>query len=702
MNKRYLWVASALLVLAGCAKSFEPAVEPEPATNTKAKDPWVLQDLSSQMKQGPAEKHVLQADFAGTRSTVAMNEAGTSASSVWSAGDSFDMYALDASTQDLYYSTFTTVNGGADAHFTTDSGIPESLPKPYDVLYPGIEKYGFAGEELVYGLTLPTEQPAVPGGIADGLALSYTTAENLTDAVHFKSLVSIVRFKMRGSLVSKVKKVSIKGTSPLAGDAIGWPDGEGSLEVMQDIGFSGDIHSRTVTLAGDFVAGQDYFIVLFPGTQSSFQMIFSDGEGHSTSKKASEFTFPCGGILDFGTVDIGDEFTDETGDTTPILYNQASADVPKPVTIAVIPEGFMASELDTYEMLAKSAMDALMATEPFNHYREYFNIWILKAASNESGASITDGNGNVTTRRDTYFGAGWGAGDNDYGDMSADEDVIFDFVSENCPDVKQNIHPINEVPILMIINDSRYGGICQSWSDGTGYCMAPVSYDGGTLMWGYPETEAVSATASASYSNMRQVTDEELEELGINIGDWRNTVVHEFGGHCFSRLGDEYWYESWSRKVNSISEHRWPVPYSLNISASATDPGWKADLLDDDLNALSSLTEKDSRYGRIGVFQGAAVSMFNRWRSERVSCMIDNRFYFSTWQRMIIVKRIMTLCGGTFDTESFWAKDDPTDPVRDRTSGSTYGRKNMSLIRTVPTLPPPVLHENSVEIGGAE
>ena len=190
--------------------------------------------------------------------------------------------------------------------------------------------------------------------------------------------------------------------------------------------------------------------------------------------------------------------------------------------------------------------------------------------------------------------------------------------------------------------------------------------------------------------------------MGINIGDWRNTVVHEFGGHCFSRLGDEYWYESWERKVSYISEQYWEVPYSLNISATYDNPGWKSDLLDNNLNALSSLTAKDSRYGRIGVFQGADVSMFNRWRSERISCMIDNRFYFSTWQRMIIVKRIMTLCGGTFDTESFWAKDDPTDPVRDRTSGSTYGRKNMSLIRTVPTLPPPVLHENCVEIGGAE
>ena len=84
MNKRYLWVASALLVLAGCAKSVDPVVEPKPAA--KANDPWTLQDLSSQMKKGPAGEHSLQADFAGTRSSVAMNEAGTSAASVWSAG----------------------------------------------------------------------------------------------------------------------------------------------------------------------------------------------------------------------------------------------------------------------------------------------------------------------------------------------------------------------------------------------------------------------------------------------------------------------------------------------------------------------------------------------------------------------------------------------------------------------------------------
>ena len=686
MNR--LWLAAALLALAGCAKSYEPVVEPEALT--KADDPWVIKDLSSQMRKGAAESHAILADFGATRSTVVVNEAETAATPVWSANDTFEMYGYDAEEDALYYSPFTTVNGGASASFSAEYGLPDSAP--YDVFYPGADKYGFAGETLVYGVNLPVEQPALPGRIADGLAMSYASAPNMDDPVHFQSLVSIVRFKMRGSLVSKVKKVSIKATSPVAGDAIAVPDGEGFVEVMQDIGFSSDVHSRTVTLAGDFVAGQDYYIVLMPGTQAGFQMIFADGEGHSTTKTASEFTFPRGGMSDFGTIDLGSEFTDVPDDNAPVLYMAASAGAPKPVTIAVIPEGFTADELDTYEMLAKSGIDALMATEPFNHYREYFNVWILKVASNESGASITNGRGRITTKRDSYFGAKWG--ENSYDDMSANESLIYSFVSENCPDLANGIHNENEVPVLMIINDSRYGGICQSWSNGKGYCMVPISYDGARMAWEYPETEAASATGTGT----RQVTDEDIAEMGQNIGDWRNTLVHEFGGHCLSRLGDEYWYEANSASGSTMSDHSWEVPYSLNISATYNNPGWKSDLLDNNLNVLSSLTAKDSRYGRIGVFQGADVYMFNRWRSERISCMIDNRFYFSTWQRMIIVKRIMTLSGSTFNVNTFWAKDDPTDPVRDRTSNASYGQKSRVPVRTVPMLPSPVLHENYVEI----
>ena len=298
MNR--LWVAAALLVLAGCAKSYDPVVEPEPAT--KADDPWVIKDLSSRMKLGSAEKHSLLADFGATRSTVVLNEAETAATPVWSAGDSFEMYGYNYEEDELYYAPFTTKQGGASASFSTEHGLPDSAP--YDVFYPEVYRYGFMGETLVYGITLPAVQQAVPGGIADGLALSYGSAANMTDPVHFKSMVSMVRFKMKGSLVSRVKSVTIKGTSPVAGDALAIPDGEGFVEVMQDYGFSTDIHSISVTLKGDFVAGQDYFLVLFPGTQP-FKMVFADDEGHSLSKTStSNFTFPLGGISDFGTIDL--------------------------------------------------------------------------------------------------------------------------------------------------------------------------------------------------------------------------------------------------------------------------------------------------------------------------------------------------------------------------------------------------------------
>ena len=92
MNR--LWLAAALLALAGCAKSYEPVVEPE--ASTKADDPWVIKDLSSQMRKGAAESHAILADFGATRSTVVVNEAETAATPVWSANDTFEMYGYDA------------------------------------------------------------------------------------------------------------------------------------------------------------------------------------------------------------------------------------------------------------------------------------------------------------------------------------------------------------------------------------------------------------------------------------------------------------------------------------------------------------------------------------------------------------------------------------------------------------------------------
>ena len=77
--------------------------------------------------------------------------------------------------------------------------------------------------------------------------------------------------------------------------------------------------------------------------------------------------------------------------------------------------------------------------------------------------------------------------------------------------------------------------------------------------------------------------------------------------------------------------------------------------------------------------------------------MIDNRFYFSTWQRYLIVNRITSLAGlAQVDIATFLASDVPTDPNRDGGSGVMLpmGVSNRVPPRPVPMLPPPGLVED--------
>ena len=694
MNKRFLWLLPALAALVACEKSSEEPIIPEVVPEEEVSDPWLFKNEIDKLQTMFGPETTIHVDFGETRSQIEMNEAGTRAVTRWSAGDAFKMYGYNSSSGGFYGATFTTEQGGVSADFTTHNVLPNSAP--YATIYPPANGMGIGNDgKYLFAVNLPADQKAVPGNIKDGYSIAYTSASSLGDDLHFQGQVSLVRFRMSGSLVSQVKSVSLVGVKALAGDAIIVVDpATGAGALTQDRKFSGSVQSSTVTLTvennGSFVADQDYYIVVFPGTQPGFMMVFADDAGHSTTKMASEFTFPRSRISDFGTINLGDAFTDVVN-TDPIQYMTASAGAPNPVTIAVIPEGFRAPELIRYEMLAKSGIDALMATEPYKSYKEYFNVWILKVASNQSGASITDGSGTITTERDTYFKAKWGQ--NKYNDMRADDEKVFKFVEDNCPDIINGSHPITEVPVLMIINDSRYGGICWSYDSGKGYGMVPYTDDGGALSWSFPAIVAntddplpTPVTNAVLNSYYHQTTAEELAELGHNIGDWRNTLVHEFGGHCFARLGDEYWSnESLNYTGSAIYDQSWTVPFSLNLASNPSNVLWQS--------AMDYVGGNPS-YGRMGKFQGGDGYLYGRWRSEKISCMIDNRYYFSTWQRMLIVKRIMSLSGSTFNEASFWANDVTTDPVRDVVSNRTIGDHPLP-VREVPLLPHPGLVEET-------
>ena len=123
------------------------------------------------------------------------------------------------------------------------------------------------------------------------------------------------------------------------------------------------------------MAGEDYYFALAPCQQVGFQMVFANEDGSETTTLTStmDLVFERSAIRSFGTIDLGDAFTDtHTVNMDPVHYLSASAGAPRSVSIAVVPDGFTEEEMDDYEMKARMGLDALFATEPYKTYKQYF------------------------------------------------------------------------------------------------------------------------------------------------------------------------------------------------------------------------------------------------------------------------------------------------------------------------------------------
>lgn len=669
-------IMAVLPLLFSCAK--ENAIDTDVQTLQENPDPWTVVALNRiPIKNGNLS--VNASAGTGTKTHLTPNASGAGVE--WTAGDTFLMIGVDGLTN-RGETTYSATTGGAVVSFT--GGATISGATCYHSIYPSTALTGLADYygNLAFGVNIPTVQTATANNIAEGVNLSYAQSATQDEDLHFKNIVSYIKFRLTGSVVPSIKSVSFRSTCILSGDVIFLPNSSGEPEILDGLSFS-SLYSE-VSLNGTFATDTDYYIAVAPCALDSFSMVFANEDGTQTITKISSKSFVLNRsrIADLGTINLGDSF--DASNSIATLYMEHST--AKYATIAVIPDGYTQSELAQYEIDARSGIDALFNTEPYKSYKSYFNVWILKIASKESGARISDGTV-AEQNRDCYFQSSWG--NDSYGDMQANPYRVFDFVSNYCPDVADGSHSIKDVPVLIIINDNRYGGIAWNYGSGQTYCMVPTSFGGSSITWSYPSTEAASVDAVPG--NTRSVTDGEKASMGINSGTWRNTLVHEFGGHSIGKLGDEYWYNSYESAVEAIASHSWPVPMSLNVSAKSgkSEVPWAA-FFDGD-NLITSLNTAPYNE-RIGVFQGADVSMFNRWRSERISCMIDNRFYFSTWQRYIIANRIMTLAGlPLLSLSEFLSHDVPTDPVRDGGSPTMRpdGVSDRVPPRPVPMLPPP-------------
>lgn len=698
MKKALVFSVAAVLLFSCTKQELAPqdGLAPEAAP-----DAWTGIVLEGAPLQGGAPTAVM-AGFPETKAQFDMNGAGTYARLSWKEGDTFQMVAFKENS--YLHQTYTATEDGSKVAFsgTSFSGTGFGDASGFYCMSPASAFHAMARyfTDKVFLASLPQAQVAAEGSPDPNALLTFAWAETEAQDLSFNNFVSLFKFRLSGANAANVKSITLRGLVPMSGNVPVSLDDAGKPQYLPGISFGDWSNSlyRYVTLtpaAGKgFKTETDYYFAVLPGASDGFTLTFElevGGDSKTITKTSSKtLVMNRSRITDIGTVAVGTDY-DATSVLTPYMRATQGA---KPVTLAVLSEGYQESELPQFRLDAKRGMDALFNTEPFKTYKNYFNVWFLEVASNESGARISDGTAEEQSR-DCYFRSTWGK--NSYDGMNASADKVFAYVEDHCPDILDGTHTIDEVPVLLIINDTRYGGIAHAYSNGKTYCMVPKSYDGSAIAWKYAVNGEARYDEPGSYETKAVTVEERIalgEAGGSHTGDWTNTLVHEFGGHSFGRLLDEYWYNTYYSSQEAIASQSFPVPYGLNVSGYFGTTPWDV-LLDPDTQ--SSMAAADARYGRIGKYQGADVSMFNRWRSEKISCMIDNRLYFSAWQRRLIVNRIMTLAGESEPTlAQFLSRDVTADPLRD--GGSPVMRPADGVTHVAPPHPAPpmvpaVLHQ---------
>lgn len=375
-------------------------------------------------------------------------------------------------------------------------------------------------------------------------------------------------------------------------------------------------------------------------------------------QKGMSYTMSLGNVsgnLDFPTDNQGstdDNNLDTTGYyTTGSVITYMKNRVVNPVTLVVVGDGFIQSDMapeGNFEQACRKAADCLFSVEPFKTYRNYFNVYFIAAVSNERGSS----NNTTHVKKDTYFGASWRS---DYDDMAVkDENQLFNFVSTYCPDIVDGLIGVDNVPVIVLSNDNRYGGITHMQSaSNLSYSLVGMATD---LAWsGYSSTTS---------------------------GDWTNVFVHEGGGHAFGRLLDEYGYESYPTYTSSaIDRQSWKYPCGYNLTTDQNNEGG---------TVYWSHLLNNANYPEVGFYEGGMCYLKGVWRSEYESCMDDNRLYFNAISRQLIVERILKQSGEIFSQEEFYLKDSK-EGASSSTSSSITTRAARTL-KIYPKLPAPVVH----------
>jgi len=282
------------------------------------------------------------------------------------------------------------------------------------------------------------------------------------------------------------------------------------------------------------------------------------------------------------------------------------------VSLIVTGDGFMRKDLlhgGKYQKCMDSSVDYFFSIEPYKSYRDYFNIYMVVAESEEEGVGEKNLFGGSSAKN--KFGTAYGSGT----EIVCNDELIFEYARK----IKE-LPEDKPITVLVVLNSDKYAGTAYLYPDGNSIALCPMS--------------------TAEPPN-----------------DFEGIVHHEAGGHAFGFLVDEYVYNQAEMPESRKKEiQEWQKQgYQMNL-----------DFTDD----LDKILWKDfigiDKYAPVGAYEGGYEYQYGVWRSEENSCMNNNIPYYNVQSRWSIVKRIMDLSEIEFSVQDFIKNDYPEYPKDSR------------------------------------
>jgi hypothetical protein len=221
-------------------------------------------------------------------------------------------------------------------------------------------------------------------------------------------------------------------------------------------------------------------------------------------------------------------------DTDTLLYNGNSA---KHINFVILSDGYTVSELSKFETDASNLISAYFNVSPYLYYKNYFNVFIIKVPSDESGASHPGTATDVTepvfpvSTVNNYFGSEF-----DYGGIhrllvATKYSAIINVLAANFPDYDQ---------ALILVNSPYYGGSGGGFSVASTHTLSAelAEHEIGHSFTGLSDEYWAGDIYAAESVNMTQQTNPSL----VRWKNWMGINMIGIYQHCCS-VNSLLWYK---------------------------------------------------------------------------------------------------------------------------------------------------------------